>query len=302
MAETAGKPAAPRSKLGAAMGARAHGNAAKAASREKLRVRERQTAMLVGQLAAQLEDKKPGRIFAVRLTCTRYKSTGTIVFNQRRVRAPMNEHDAEDDLDDDDSDDESDADPGPGSGPLTHTGAVSKPLPAAPRGAAGAAEAATKQRGAGGITVTSPGWQQPRRPTRQPQAKPKKAKPPAADRNAISARGSAQLELGQLSVLANSINQISKEVCPGSAFTVTKQLPIDGRQVAVQMLPTCMAAEALRHDAKASGERFKRCFLTGNGAKLREMLVPVKPMSHFGGDPDDSGDVDMGFDLFDKQQ
>ena len=229
------------------MGARAHGNAAKAASREKLRVRERQTAMLVGQLAAQLEDKKPGRIFAVRLTCTRYKSTGTIVFNQRRVRAPMNEHDAEDDLDDDDSDDESDADPGPGSGPLTHTGAVSKPLPAAPRGAAGAAEAATKQRGAGGITVTSPGWQQPRRPTRQPQAKPKKAKPPAADRNAISARGSAQLEPGQLSALANSINQISKEVCPGSAFTVTKQLPIDGRQVAVQMLPTCMAAEALRH-------------------------------------------------------
>ena len=298
--ETASKPAVPRSKDGAATGARALGNAAKAASREKLRVRERQTAMFVGQLAAQLEDKKPGRIFAVRLTCTRYKSTGTIVFNQRRVRAPMNDRDAEDDSGDDDSDDEGDDGPGLDSGPLTHTYAVSKSFPAAPKGAAGAADAAKKQRSAGGIAVTSSGWQQPRRPAKQPQAKPKQAKPPAADRNAISARGSAKLEPGQLSALTNSVNQISKEVCPGSAFTVTKHLPIDGKQVAVQMLPNCMAAEALRHDPKASGERFKRCFLTGNGAELREMLVPVKPMSLFGGG-DDSGDVDMGFDLFDKQ-
>ena len=61
-----------------------------------------------------------------------------------------------------------------------------------------------------------------------------------------------------------------------------------------------MAAEALRQDPKASGECFKRCFLTGNGAELREMLVPVKPKSLFGGG-DYSGYVDMGFDLFDKQ-
>ena len=94
--ETAGKPAAPRSKAGAAKGARALGSVASAA-REKLSVRERQTAMLVGQIAAQLEDKQPGRIFAVKLTCTRYKSTGMIVFNQRRARAPMNERDADDD-------------------------------------------------------------------------------------------------------------------------------------------------------------------------------------------------------------
>ena len=103
--ETAGKPAAPRSKAGAAKGARALGSVASAA-REKLRVRERQTAMLVGQIAAQLEDKQPGRIFAVKLTCTRYKSTGTIVFNQRRVRASLNEHGTGDDCDDDDSDGE----------------------------------------------------------------------------------------------------------------------------------------------------------------------------------------------------
>ena len=96
--ETAGKPAAPRSKAGAAKGARALGSVASAA-REKLRVRERQTAMLVGQIAAQLEDKQPGRIFAVKLTCTRYKSTGTIVFNQRRVRASLNEHGTGDDCD-----------------------------------------------------------------------------------------------------------------------------------------------------------------------------------------------------------
>ena len=295
--ETAGKPAAPRSKAGAAKGARALGSVASAA-REKLRVRERQTAMLVGQIAAQLEDKQPGRIFAVKLTCTRYKSTGTIVFNQRRVRASLNEHGTGDDCDDDDSDGE-DGGTELSSGPPAPKVAVPKPVVAAKAAAAGAVDT-VKQRGGRDVAGSSAGWQQPRRPARQqPQDKPKTVQ--KSDRNAISARGSGKLDPGQRTTLAKSISSISKEVCPSSAFTVTRHLPIDGEPLEVQMLPTCMAAEALRHDATASGACFKRCFLTGNGAELREMLAPIKPTSYFrSGDASD--DVDMGFDLFDQQQ
>ena len=47
MAETASKPAVPRSGDGAAAGTRGTERAATTAAREKLRVRERQTAMLV---------------------------------------------------------------------------------------------------------------------------------------------------------------------------------------------------------------------------------------------------------------
>ena len=61
-----------------------------------------------------------------------------------------------------------------------------------------------------------------------------------------------------------------------------------------------MAAEALRQHPKEAGERFKHCFLTVNSTELREMLVPVEPTSLFGGG-DASDDVDMGFDLFEKQ-
>ena len=213
--ETASKPAGPRSKGGAATGARATDGAAKPAVREKLRVRERQTAMLVGQLAAQLEDKQPGRIFAVKLTCTRYKSTGTIVFNQRRVRAPTNERDAGDDSDDDDdSDDEGGAGSGPGSGPPVHTVAASKPAgaAAAKTAAAGTADAAKQRDGRGAATSSPGGWQLPRRPAKQqPQQQPKQQK---ADRNAISARGQGQLQPGQLSAIANSVSATSREVCP----------------------------------------------------------------------------------------
>ena len=105
---------------------------------------------------------------------------------------------------------------------------------------------------------------------------------------------------GQLSALANSIIQISKEFCPPSTFTIARQLLIDGKQVQVQMVPTCLAAEALRQHPREAGERFKHCFLTGNSTELREMLVPVEPMTLFGSG-DASSDVDMGFDLFDKQ-
>jgi hypothetical protein len=298
--ETAGKPAVPRSRAGAAKGARALGSVASAA-REKLRVRERQTAMLVGQIAAQLEDKQPGRIFAVKLTCTRYKSTGMIVFNQRRARAPMNERDADDDSDDDDSDDEGDngseLDSGP---PPKQAAVVSKPAAAAKAAAAGTADAAKRRGGRENAVGSSEGWQQPRRPAKQqPQSKPKDKLPQKADRNAVSARGHAALDGGQLAALANSINQISKEVCPTSTFTVTRQLPIDGKQVQVQLVPTCMAAEALRQYPKVSGERIKHCFLTGNGKELREMLVPIEPMLV---ETRARSDLeDMGFDMFEKQ-
>ena len=299
--ETAGKPAVPRSRAGAAKGARALGSVASAA-REKLRVRERQTAMLVGQIAAQLEDKQPGRIFAVRLTCTRYKSTGTIVFNQRRVRAPMNERDADIDSDDDDSDDEGDNGSEPGSGPPPRKAAVeSRPAAAAKTAAAGPADASKQRGGREKAVGPSEGWQQPRRPARQqPHPKPQDKVLQKADRNAISARGHAALEGGQLSALANSITQISKEVCPPSTFTITRQLLVDGKQVQVQMVPTSLAAEALRQHPKAAGERFKHCFLAGNSAELREMLVPIEPM-HVETRPRADSEEDMGFGLFDQQ-
>ena len=150
--ETAKQPAAPRSKGGAATGARALGSAASAA-REKLRVRERQTAMLVGQLAAQLEDKQPGRIYAVKLTCTRYKSTGTIVFNQRRTRAPMDERDAGDDSDDDDSDGEGGTGSELVSGPPAHTVAASKSTAAAKTAVAAYTAESAKQRGGRGAAA-----------------------------------------------------------------------------------------------------------------------------------------------------
>ena len=61
-----------------------------------------------------------------------------------------------------------------------------------------------------------------------------------------------------------------------------------------------MAAEALRQYPKVSGERIKHCFLTGNCAELREMLVPIEPM-HVETCTRTDSEEDMGFDLFDKQ-
>ena len=159
--------------------------------------------MLVGQVAAQLEDKQPGRIFAVRLTCTRYKTTGSIVFNQRRVRAPMNERDAGDDSDDDDSDDEDAAGTGLVSGPPASKVAASKPAAAAKAAATGAADAAKLRGGREAAAGYPGGWQQPKRPAKQqPPQQPKQQK---ADRNAISARGPGQMQPGQLAAIANSV-------------------------------------------------------------------------------------------------
>ena len=297
--ETASKPAGPRSKGGAANGARALDSAASAV-REKLRVRERQMAMLVGQVAAQLEDKQPGRIFAVRLTCTRYKTTGSIVFNQRRARAPMNERDAGDDSDDDDSDDEDAAGTGLVSGPPASKVAASKPAAAAKAAATGAADAA-KLRGGREAAAGSPGgWQQPKRPAKQqPPQQPKQQK---ADRNAISARGPGQMQPGQLAAIANSVSATSKEVCPGSMFTVRRDVPIDGAQVAMHLVPTSTAATLQRQHPNLLGERLKLCFLAGDSSALRELLAPGDPMSIEAQQrPRTDTEEDMGFDLFDKQ-
>jgi len=294
--EAASKPAGPRSKGGAEAGARDTDRAASAA-REKLRVRERQTAMLVGQIAAQLEDRQPGRIFAVKLTCTRYKTTGCIVFNQKRVRAPMNERDAGDDSDDDDSDDEDAAGTGLVPGPPAHRVAASQPAAVAKTAAAGAADTAKLRDGREAAAGSPGGWQQPKRPARQqPQKQPKQQK---ADRNAISARGHGQLQPGQLTALANSVSAISKEVCPGSTFTVRRDVPINGTQVAVHLVPTSTAATLQRQHPNLLGERLRHCFLSGDSSSLRELLAPGDPMPVEQRPPRSSNaSEDMGFDLF----
>ena len=266
-------------------------------------MRERQSAFLAGQLAERIEQEQPGRIHCIKLVTTRFKTTTTIVYNRQRVNAPVNVR--EDDSDD--SDEEGDG-AEHGSGPPAQNVAAPKPAAAAKTAAAGAAHAVKQRGGNGAVVGSSGGWQQPRKPARQtPQPQPKQGKQPA-DRNAISARGSAAMEQGQLSALANSINQISKEVCPGSTFPVKRQLPIDGKQVEVQLVPTCLAAEMLRQHPNLIGQRLKHCFLTHDGAAARELIVPTEPkqVSAFASSlapklqSQEAGeDEDMGFAQFD---
>ena len=77
--------------------------------------------------------------------------------------------------------------------------------------------------------------------------------------------------------MANSINQMSKDVCPKSAFTVKRHVPVDGVQIEVHMVPTCPAAEMARQNPAFLGSKFKECWLSSDGSTVREMLTPTEP-------------------------
>jgi hypothetical protein len=110
------------------------------------------------------------------------------------------------------------------------------------------------------------------------------------------------MQPGQLAAIANSVSATSKEVCPGSMFTVRRDVPIDGAQVAMHLVPTSTAATLQRQHPNLLGERLKLCFLAGDSSALRELLAPGDPMSIEAQQrPRTDTEEDMGFDLFDKQ-
>ena len=85
------------------------------------------------------------------------------------------------------------------------------------------------------------------------------------------------LEARRLAALVNSVNQISKEICPASAFTIKRGVPVDGVQVEINLAPTCLAADMARQNPTYLGEKLKECYLQADGATVREMLAPVEP-------------------------
>ena len=80
-------------------------------------------------------------------------------------------------------------------------------------------------------------------------------------------------------------------------FTVRRDVPIDGAQVAMHFVPTSTAATLLRQHPNLLGERLKQCFLTGDSSFMRELLVPGDPMP-VEAQRDSAGSEDMGYDLF----
>ena len=102
----------------------------------------------------QIEQKMPGRIFCMKLTCTRYKSTTTLVFNNPRRQSSGFESTAAYDDDGDDDDEEPSSElKVPHGKPAAAAGPVSNPSKGAkPDGPV------AKQPGA---------WQLPRKPAKQ---------------------------------------------------------------------------------------------------------------------------------------
>lgn len=277
MADAAVKPVKPGAPRGATK--RADESGAAKAARDKLRTRERQSTFVAGQLAMRIEDKTPGRIHCIKVSTTRYKTVTTIVFDRnKRVRALGPAED-----DDYDSDDGDDGDEPQGLEPKPPLAAGSPVQHSASSVKAKTASGGGKQDGQQGA------WQQPRKPARQQASPPAKqaAKQVAkVDRNSLSARGGEQrsaqkeqpkaLEATQLAALVNSVNQISKEVCPPSAFTIKRSVPVDGVEVQVNLAPTCLAADMARQNPEYLGSQLKDCWLHSAGATVREMLVPVE--------------------------
>ena len=70
----------------------------------------------------------------------------------------------------------------------------------------------------------------------------------SGERRSTSTEQPPVLEAKQLAALVNSVNQISKEVCPPSAFTIKRSVKVDGVQVEVNISPTCLAAEMARQN------------------------------------------------------
>ena len=123
-------------------------------------------------------------------------------------------------------------------------------------------------------------WQQPRKP-----AKPPKQQSQGACRNAISARGTeardAAAERHQdIVCMMSTVRAISKEVCPRSAFTFVKKVPVDGAEVEVPLVPTSQAAQMGRDAPALLGVRLMQLYDAGDGKAMRELLVPAEPAPH----------------------
>ena len=123
-------------------------------------------------------------------------------------------------------------------------------------------------------------WQQPRRP-----AKPPKEQSKGACRNAISARGTeardAAAERRQdIVCMMSTVRAISKEVCPRSAFTFVRKVPVDGAEVEVPLVPTSKAAEMVRDAPALLGVRLMQLYDAGDCKAMRELLVPAEPAPH----------------------
>ena len=217
------------------------------------------------------------------MTCTRYKTTSTIVFDGRRSVGTAYERDgdAESDASDDDDDEAGAA-------------ATAAPLHRSPQPQAvttSAKLASAKRRELPSVaparraapTAAAPvggAWQQPRKPARPPKVQSK-----GACRNAISARGTeapdkAAERRQDVASMLSTVRTISKEVCPGSAFTFVKKVPIDGSEVEVPLVPTSQAAQMARDAPASLGVRLMQLFDAGDGRAVRELLVPAEPESH----------------------
>ena len=80
--------------------------------------------------------------------------------------------------------------------------------------------------------------------------------------------------------MLSTVRAISKEVCPGSAFTFTKKVPIDGSEVEVPLVPTSQAAQMVRDAPASLGVRLMQLYDAGDGKAMRELLVPAEPAPH----------------------
>ena len=277
----ANEPVQPGAPRGVTKGADKSGAAA--AVRDKLRTRERQSTFVAGSLAMRIEKDAPGRIHCIKVATTKHKTVTTIVFDRgRRVRAPALADD-----DDYDSDDDGEGEELKGSEPVPHikaaAGVAQQP--------ASSTKATTETSAGGGQQAKSGAWQQPRKPAKRqplPAAKPDAKQVTKVSRNSLSATSGEQrpaeaiapppaLEAKQLAAMVNSVNQISKEVCPQNAFTIKRSVPVDGVQVEIHLTPLCPAAEMARQNPTYLGERLKDCYLRSDGHTVREMLTPGEP-------------------------
>ena len=123
-------------------------------------------------------------------------------------------------------------------------------------------------------------WQQPRK-----TAKPPKEQSQGACRNAISARGTEARDAAaerskDIVCMMSTVRAISKEVCPRSAFTFVRKVPVDGAEVEVPLVPTSKAAQMVRDAPALLGVRLMQLYDAGDGKAMRELLVPAAPAPH----------------------
>ena len=114
-------------------------------------------------------------------------------------------------------------------------------------------------------------------------------------RNSLSARSGEKqpakpqqpptLEATQINAIAKSVNEISKEVCPTSTFTVRRKVPIDGVEMELRIVPGSLAGDMARQNPAFLGNKLKVCWQAGDVTTVREMLVPVEPMQEASSPP-----------------